>query len=211
MIGPNTLLGDELRDCIAGYQRWPVSGVVSWRMIYLTRLNLLLFILSGRPNFLMGNLVSSGITFILGKSLDFWYCELFKHLEEMGNLGILDELLCIFNADETGFPVAPWPTKFLWVKGTLTFTSKRVLINCRSQSWWHWTPWLYTFHPSKYTQAATSSKHLWKISIQISHLLSLVTQQMGGWMLTYSRNGWKNLSTLKWKSINNKACFTHDR
>ena len=65
----------------------------------------------------MGNLVSSGITFILGKSLDFWYCELFKHLEEMGNLGILDELLCIFNADETGFPVAPRPTKVLVGKG----------------------------------------------------------------------------------------------
>ena len=48
-----------------------------------------------------------------GKALDFWYCELFKHLEEMGNLSILDELLCIFNADETGFPMAPWPTKVL--------------------------------------------------------------------------------------------------
>ena len=50
-------------------------------------------------------------------ALNVWYHELFKYLEEMGNLSILNEPLRIFNADETGFPMAPWPRKVLAGKG----------------------------------------------------------------------------------------------
>ena len=52
-------------------------------------------------------------------ALNIWYCELFEYLEEMGNRSILDEVLHIFNADETGFPMAPQPTKVLAGKGDL--------------------------------------------------------------------------------------------
>ena len=51
------------------------------------------------------------------KALDLWFHELFEYLEEVGNLSILQEPLCIFNADETGFPMAPPPTKVLVGKG----------------------------------------------------------------------------------------------
>ena len=50
---------------------------------------------------------------ILRHALNMWYCELFKYLEETGNLSLLDKPLHIFNADETGFPMAPQPTKVL--------------------------------------------------------------------------------------------------
>ena len=50
-------------------------------------------------------------------ALNVWYCELFEYLEETGNLSILAEPLQIFNADETGFPMAPRPMKVLVGKG----------------------------------------------------------------------------------------------
>ena len=50
-------------------------------------------------------------------ALNVWYHELFEYLEETGNLSILNEPLQIFNADETRFPMAPWPTKVLAGKG----------------------------------------------------------------------------------------------
>ena len=50
-------------------------------------------------------------------ALNIWYRELFKYLEETGNLSVLDELLWIFNANETEFPMAPQPTKVLVGKG----------------------------------------------------------------------------------------------
>ena len=49
--------------------------------------------------------------------LSTWYHELLEYLEETGNLSLLDEPLCIFNADEMGFPMAPWPTIVLACKG----------------------------------------------------------------------------------------------
>ena len=42
---------------------------------------------------------------------------MFEYLEETGNLSLLDEPLQIFNADETGFLMAPQPTKVLPGKG----------------------------------------------------------------------------------------------
>ena len=54
---------------------------------------------------------------ILRHALNIWYHELFEYLEETGNLSLLDELLCIFNANETGFPMAQQPTKVLVGKG----------------------------------------------------------------------------------------------
>ena len=54
---------------------------------------------------------------ILRHALYIWYHELLKYLQETGNLSLLDELLCILNADETGFPMAPQPTKVLVGKG----------------------------------------------------------------------------------------------
>ena len=53
----------------------------------------------------------------LQQALNTWYHELFKYLEETGNLSLLDEPLHIFNANEMGFPMAPWPTKVLVGKG----------------------------------------------------------------------------------------------
>ena len=50
-------------------------------------------------------------------ALNQWYQELFEYLEETGNLSLLDKPLRIFNADETGFPMAPWPAKVLAGKG----------------------------------------------------------------------------------------------
>ena len=50
-------------------------------------------------------------------ALNVWYHELFEYLEETENLSILNEPLWIFNADETGFPMAPQPTTVLAGKG----------------------------------------------------------------------------------------------
>ena len=54
---------------------------------------------------------------ILQNALDLWFHVLFEYFEEMGNLSILQEPLHIFNTDETGFPMAPYPTKVLAGKG----------------------------------------------------------------------------------------------
>ena len=50
-------------------------------------------------------------------ALNVWYCKLFKYLGETENLSILNEPLQIFNADETGFPMAPRPMKVHAGKG----------------------------------------------------------------------------------------------
>ena len=49
--------------------------------------------------------------------LDIWFHELHEYLLETDNLDILNQPKCIYNCDETGFPMAPSPMKVIASKG----------------------------------------------------------------------------------------------
>ena len=135
--------------------------------------------------FQQAQLLSHQCVGISRHALNTWYCELFEYLKETGNLSLLDELLCIFNIDEMGFPMAPQPTKVLAGKGD---------------------PHVYQQGSSDKSQitvlmAATFARHFLRTFIPIFNWLCLGTQQMGGWMPIYLRNGSKSHSSLRWKKL----------
>ena len=136
---------------------------------------------------------------ILRNAFNVWYHELFKYLEKMGNLSILDELLHIFNTDETGFPMAPWPTKahagkgdpHIYQQGSSDKLQITVLIMLNAMALY--IPPLIIYPGCNFSQMFVENFY--------SNLPSVcsVTQQMGGWMPSYLRTDTKSLSSLKWK------------
>ena len=92
----------------------------------------------------------------------------------------------IFNANETGFPMAPWPTKVLAGKGDLHVTSNTMALNIPP----------FTVYPG-----CNFHQTFLKNSIPIFHRLCSGTQQMGGWMPIYLKNGLKSCSSPRWKKL----------
>ena len=130
--------------------------------------------------------------------LEEWFVELRQYMTTAGYPDIFDDPTRIYNADESGFPLAPECGKVLYdvrngkhvYQAGLSSSKRQVMgLLCMSAAG-HYTKPLIVF-PGFYrglNYVIVSTRH--------SRKASSATARTGGWIPSCSHNGWKMVSTL---------------